>query len=32
MGNWFDHVADYWDNYRSDPNILCVMYEDMKKV
>lgn len=32
MGNWFDHVADYWDNHRTDPNILCVRYEDVKQV
>ncbi|KAF6025240.1 SULT6B1 [Bugula neritina] len=31
MGSWFDHVADYWDNHRTNTNVLCVMYEQLKK-
>jgi len=32
FGNWFDHMADYWDNHRDNPDILCLEFEDMKKV
>ncbi|XP_067946491.1 sulfotransferase 2A8-like isoform X2 [Watersipora subatra] len=31
MGTWFDHVADFWDNFRSNPDILCIQYEQMIK-
>ena len=28
----FDLYADVWDNYRDDPNVLIVWYEDLKQV
>ena len=28
----FDYFADTWDNYRSDPNVLIIHFEELKRV
>lgn len=32
FGNVLDHYADVWDNYRNDPDVLIIFYEDLKEV
>ena len=32
FGNYFDQYAHMWDNYRDNPSVLIVFYENLVRV